>query len=106
EHQGVALGREQQAEQQLDRGGLARTVRPQQAENFTAMNLQVERLQRRLLAASPKVAVDLGELASLDHYIAGHAGPPLSGSEPTTGPNRAGPPECHYAPGTGSVRRF
>ena len=39
EDEGVAVGREEQAEQQLDGGGLAGAVGPEQAEDLAAVDL-------------------------------------------------------------------
>ena len=66
EDEGVAVGREEQAEQQLDGGGLAGAVGAEQAEDFAAVDLQVEGAQGGLLFAAPEVAVDLGQVAGFD----------------------------------------
>src|SRR5262249_59618837 len=57
EDQGVALGREEQAQQQLDGGGLARAVGAEQAEDLAAFDGQVERPEGGLFAAAPEGAV-------------------------------------------------
>jgi hypothetical protein len=63
---------EEQAEQQLDRRGLARPVGPEQAEDLAPMNLQVQRLEGQHLAASPEVAVDLRQVPGLDDDVTVH----------------------------------
>ena len=72
EDQRVALGREEQAEQELDRGRLARAVGPEQAEDLAPVDLEVERLERLDLRASPEVAVDLGQVPCLDNDVTAH----------------------------------
>ena len=72
EDQRLALGGEEQAEQQLDRGRLARAVGAEQAEDLAPMDLQVERLQRLDLRAAPEVAVDLGQVPGLDDDVTAH----------------------------------
>ena len=69
EDQGVALGGEEQAEQQLDGGGLARAVGPEQAEDLAPVDLKVEGLEGLDLRASPEVAVDLGQVPRLDDDV-------------------------------------
>src|SRR5205085_5597246 len=76
EHEGVALGREEQAQEQLDGGGLARAVGAEQAEDLAALDRQVQGAERGLLAPAPEVAVDLGEVARLDDRFQGHGRPP------------------------------
>src|SRR5262249_28282205 len=72
DEEGIALGGEEQAEQQLDRGGLAGAVGPEQAEDLAAADLDVEGPQGGLLLAAPEVAVDLGELSRFNDYVLGH----------------------------------
>ena len=72
EDQGLALGREQQAEQQLDRRGLSRAVGSEQSEDFAAMDLKVEGLERLDLGAAPEIAVDLGQVPGLDDDFMTH----------------------------------
>ena len=72
EDEGIALGREEQAEQEFDRGGLARAVRSEQAEDLASFDLEVERFEGLDLGAAPEVAVDLGEVAGLDDDVAIH----------------------------------
>ena len=72
EDEGLAVGGEEQAEQQLDGGGLAGAVGAEQAEDFAAVDLEVEGAQGDLLLAPPEVAVDLGQLAGFDDRIVGH----------------------------------
>ncbi len=72
EDQRLALGREQQAEQQLDRGRLSRAVGPEQAEDLAAIHLQVEGLERLDLGAAPEIAVDLGQVPGLDDDFMTH----------------------------------
>ena len=69
EDQGVALGGEEQAEQQLDRRGLARAVGAQQAEDLAAVDLKIEGLEGLDLRASPEIAVDLGQVPRLDDHF-------------------------------------
>ena len=64
-------GREQQPEEQLDGGGLAGAVGPEQAEDFALVDLQVEGVEGGLLLAAPEVAIDLGQASGLDDGI-GH----------------------------------
>ena len=66
EDEGVAVGGEEQAEQQLDGGRLAGAVGAEQAEDFAAIDLHVEGAQGDLLLPAPEVAVDLGQLARFD----------------------------------------
>ena len=54
EDQGLAFGGKQQAQQQLDRGGLAGAVGPEQAEDFALLDFQVERLEGPHLLAGPR----------------------------------------------------
>src|SRR5207247_6770355 len=58
---GGSSGGEDQAQQQLDRGALARAVGPEQTEDFAAVDGQVQVVQRPDLVAAPEVAIDLGE---------------------------------------------
>src|SRR5207248_7492378 len=90
EDQRVPFAGEEQPEQQLDRGGLARPVGAEQAEDFAPIDLEVQRLQRLDLRASPEVAVDLGEVACLDNDVTAHhegalckTGKSSSGATPT-----------------------
>ena len=69
EDQSLPAGREEQAQQQLDRGGLARAVGAEQAEDLAAVDLQVERLESPHLLPAPEVAIDLGQVARLDDDI-------------------------------------
>src|SRR5207237_62970 len=45
EHPALAAARAEQAEQELDRGGLAGTVRPEEAENLPALHLHAEAVE-------------------------------------------------------------
>src|SRR5262249_50289331 len=72
EDERLAVGGEEQAEQQLDGGGLPRAVGAEEAEDFALADLDVEGPQGGLLLAAPEVAVDLGQLARFDDHIGGH----------------------------------
>src|SRR5262249_23928818 len=76
EEKALALSGEEQAEQQLDGGRLARTVGPEQAEDFALADLHGEGAQGGLLLSAPEVAVYLGELARLNDDIMGHGPAP------------------------------
>src|SRR5262249_16652680 len=76
EEKALALGGEEQAEQQLDGGRLAGTVGPEQAEDFALADLHGEGAQGGLLLSAPEVAVYLGELARLNDDIMGHGPAP------------------------------
>ncbi len=67
------LGGEEQAEQQLDGGGLAGAVGAEQAEDFALVDLEVEGVEGGLLLAAPEVAVDLGEASGFDDGIGHYA---------------------------------
>ena len=73
EDEGVAVGGEEQAEQELDGRGLAGAVGAEQAEDLALVDLEVEGAQGDLLLPAPEVAVDLGELAGFDDRF-GHGG--------------------------------
>src|SRR5205807_1031754 len=45
EDEGIAFGRKEQPQKQLDGGGLARAVRAQQPENLAAVHLKIEGLE-------------------------------------------------------------
>ena len=74
EDEGLAVGGEEQAEQELDGGGLAGAVGAEQAEDLAAVDFEVEGAEGVLLLAAPEVAVDLGELAGFDNHILSHEG--------------------------------
>ena len=74
EDEGLAVGGEEQAEQQLDGGGLAGAVGAEQAEDFALVDLEVEGVQGGLLLPAPEVAVDLGQVARFDDDFLGHVG--------------------------------
>src|SRR5262249_49740640 len=79
---GLAVGREEQAEQQLDRRRLAGAVWTEQAEDIATVDLEVEGPQGGFLLPAPEVAVDLGELPRLDDDFTAHAAASTSvGSE-------------------------
>jgi hypothetical protein len=42
---------------------------PSRSEDLAAADLEIEGLERHLLAAAPEVAVDLGEIAGLDDHV-------------------------------------
>ena len=69
EDQGLAVGGKQQAEDELDRGGFARSVGPEQAENLAAADFQVERLEGPDLLPPPEIAVNLGEISGFDNDV-------------------------------------
>ena len=48
-------------EQQLDRGGLAGAVRPEQAEHLAAPHLEVHVVHRARLGPAPEILEDLGQ---------------------------------------------
>ena len=78
----LAGGRKEQAEQQLDRGRFAGAVRAEQAEDFAAMDRQIEGLQRPNLLPAPKIAIDLREISGFDdHIVRGGSGGNGSGSD-------------------------
>ena len=54
EDEGLAVGGEEQAEQQLDGGGLAGAVGAEQAEDLAAVDLQVEGAAGRSSSAGPR----------------------------------------------------
>ncbi len=68
----LALGREEQAEQELDRRRLARAVGAEQAENLSSVDLQVKRLEGEHLGPSPEVAVDLGQVPGFNDDVGAH----------------------------------
>ena len=78
EHESVALGREEQAKEELDGCRLPGAVRPQKSEDLAALNLEVERPQCSLFGPSPEVAVNLRQLPRFDNDIIGHEQPPSS----------------------------
>src|ERR1017187_5377900 len=59
----VSLRRIQQAEQQLDRRGLAGTVRAEQSENLTLADFKIHVVHRARLRAVPKIFEDLRQPA-------------------------------------------
>src|SRR5262249_7888033 len=71
EDERLALGGEQEAEQELDRRRLARAVRAEQAEDLALADLDVEGAEGGLLLTAPEVAVDLGSLAGFDDHVLG-----------------------------------
>ena len=75
EHQGLALGGEQQAQQQLDRGRLAGAVGAQQAEDLALLDFQVEGLEGPHLLPAPEVAIDLRQGPRFDDCLTRHALP-------------------------------
>ena len=60
----VPLGRVQQAEQQLDGGGLAGAVRAEQAEDLAAPHLEIHVVHRARLGPAPEILEDLGQAAN------------------------------------------
>src|SRR5262249_52335263 len=96
ENQGIPFGGEEQAQQELDGGGLAGPVRPEQAEDLAAKDLEIEGPERHLLLAAPKIAVYFRQLARLnDDFVVGHEWPPRERMERG--------PWCYYATGPGCV---
>ena len=75
EDQGLAAGGEQQAEDQLDGGGLARAVGPEQPEDFAPADFQVQGLQGPDLLTPPEIAINLGETSGFDDDFGLHGGP-------------------------------
>ncbi len=69
EHGDRAAGGVQQAEQQFDRGALARTVGAEQSKNLAALYLQIETANRLDLGATPEVAERLAQSAGFDDGI-------------------------------------
>src|SRR5205823_5765318 len=72
EDEGLAVGGEEQAEEQLDGGGLAGAVGAEQAEDLAPVDFQVEGAEGDLFLPAPEVPVDLGQLARLDDHFSGH----------------------------------
>ena len=62
----VALGRIQQAQQQLHGGGLAGAVGPEQAEHLAAAHLEVHGVHRARLGPVPEILEDLRQPAHGD----------------------------------------
>ena len=58
-HQRFAGGGEDEPQKELHSGGFARAVGAEQPENFPATDLQIERLESHLLAATPEVPINL-----------------------------------------------
>ena len=69
EDEGVAVGGKEQAEQELDGGGLAGAVGAEQAEDLAAADFEVEGPQGHLLLPAPEVAIDLGQLPRFDEML-------------------------------------
>ena len=59
----VTFGWIQQTEQQLDRRGLAGTVRPEQSENFAAPDFKIHVVHRARLGPVPKILEHLRQPA-------------------------------------------
>src|SRR5262249_38167037 len=74
EHIGVAFGWKEQSQQELDGRRFAGPVRPEKTEDLTLIDLQVEGPQGGLFPASPKVAVDLGQIAGFNNNVTAHNG--------------------------------
>src|SRR5262249_21358807 len=72
ENQGLAAGGKQQAQQQLDRGGLARAVGTQQAENLTFADFQIEGFESADFLTAPEIAVNLGQASRFDNNAGRH----------------------------------
>ncbi len=77
ENQGFPGCREQQPQKELDGGRLARSIRPQKAEDLALADFQIQGVQGRFLLPAPKVSIDLGQLAGLNNYVLGHPEPPF-----------------------------
>ena len=75
EDQGLAGGGKQQAEDELDGGGLARAVGPEESEDFASLDFEVEGLQGPNLLTPPEIAVNLGEASGFDDDFRLHGGP-------------------------------
>jgi hypothetical protein len=69
EDERLARGGKDEPQQELHRGRLAGPVGPEQAEDLAPADLEVERLERHLLAATPEVAVGLREVAGFDDDV-------------------------------------
>src|SRR5205807_7938847 len=74
----LALAGKEQAQEQLDGSRFPRSVRTEQAEDFAAIDAQIEGAERGFLLAAPEVAVNLCQLMSLNNCVLGHERPPLS----------------------------
>ena len=62
----VPFGRIQQAEQQFDGGGFARTVRPEQAEHFAAPHFEIDIVDCARFGPAPEIFEDFGQAADGD----------------------------------------
>ena len=60
----------EQAQQQLDGGGLAGTIRAEQAEHFAAPHLEIHVVHRARLGPAPEILEDLGQPADGDDDFA------------------------------------
>jgi len=58
-----------QAKKQFERRRLSRTVGAEQTEDLASPHVEVERLERGLLAAAPEISIDLRQVAGLDDDI-------------------------------------
>src|SRR5262249_55862648 len=83
---GAAASGTQQGRKEMDCRGLARTVGTEQREEFTGMNLEIERVER---AQGPEV---FPETAGLDRRRAGH--PPAKTREAGAARYVHGAPSC------------
>ena len=62
EDEGVAVSGKEQSQEELDGGGLAGAVGPEQAKDFAALDLQVQGAQGHLFLPAPEIAIDLRQL--------------------------------------------
>jgi hypothetical protein len=71
EDAGRARAGEEEAEEELHRGGLARPVRADEAEDLAGVDLEIETVERLQAGAPPEILVDLGEALRLDDVLHG-----------------------------------
>src|SRR5579862_6325664 len=89
ENQRVAPGWVDRREQRLDKGGLSRTIRPQQPKNRAARNLKRNPINRPNSTPGPARAVDFGQVAGLDGVLGLHSSLGYAGNRkfvPISGP--------------------
>ncbi len=68
---GAAARGEDQAQQQLDRGAFARAVGPEQAEDFAAVDGEIEVVQGADFVPAPEILVDLGQMFGMNRFVVG-----------------------------------
>ena len=96
EDEGLAVGREEQAEKELDGGGLAGAVGAEEAEDLAAIDFHGEGAEGVLFATAPEVAVNLRQLAGFDDNVLSHGGASYQTADHT---------HRSYAVGRAKVRR-